>query len=227
MSASLAVSVNASKGGSGGRRCCCRGVLDLWGRLPLLHPLGMFHCFWDVLVMVLLIYTCMEVPVTLAFNIALTLDHFTGVLSLCIDLMLLTDIVITFRTAYFDVWDQLSLVQSQALICKRYLSGWFWIDFFTSLPFEFMLPPSSTSEIVKMFRILRFIRIIKMLRLIKMMKVFDGFISRFVVREFLIFLKLNGLQLALCGGWLIAINGMIGWHWLWWWLLVHWLRADS
>ena len=168
---------------------CCGFLVGLWLRLPMLHPLGMFHCVWDVLVMVLLIYTCMEVPVTLAFNISLDINRFTGILSLSVDLILLTDILVTLRTAYFDRWDQLSLVRDQKLIIKRYLRGWFFIDFFTSLPFEFMLPPSSAGEIVKMFRILRFIRIIKMLRLIKMMKVFDGFISRFVVREFLIFLK--------------------------------------
>ncbi len=144
-----------------------------------------------MVVMFLLIYTCMEVPVTLAFNIDLTLSHFSGVNALVIDILLLTDVVITFRTAYFDKWDRLRLVIDPHQIAKRYLTGWFLIDFLTSVPFEFMLPGTTMAKMVKIFRIFRFVRIIKMLRLLKMMKLFDGIMSQFVIREALLLLRFD------------------------------------
>ena len=90
--------------------------------------------------MILLVYTCMEVPVTLAFNVELSLSEVSGIVALAIDILLLCDILITFRTAYFDKWNRNVLVMDQWSVAKRYFCGWFLIDFVTSVPLEFMLP---------------------------------------------------------------------------------------
>ena len=161
-------------------------------RVPVLHPFGVFHCVWDIVVMLVLVYTCMEVPMTLAFNIELSLSDITGIMSLSFDILLLTDIAVTFRTAYFDKWDRLNLVANPGSIARRYLCGWFVIDLFTSMPFEFMVGTDSNaaSDLFDVFRMLRFVRIIKMLRLFKMMKIFDDVVSQIAAREFLLSLKL-------------------------------------
>ena len=86
---------------------------------------------WDLVVLIVLIITCIEVlsfscfsaicawirvfrqyvsillsnhqvPYTLGFNIDLTLDMPFGVVSLLIDCFLLVDVAVNFRTAYFD-----------------------------------------------------------------------------------------------------------------------------
>eukprot|EP01083_Nonionella_stella_P129893 394146_1 len=159
-------------------------------RLPIFHPFGPFRCFWDFLVMIMLVYTCVEVPVTLAFNVALVLKSVSGVISFTIDIALLIDIVIAFRTAYFDKWDRLRLIIDECSIARRYIFGWFFIDLVTSIPFEFIF--QSAGDIlffVKVLRVFRFIRIIKILRLFKMIKYFDGFMSQFVTRELLLLFK--------------------------------------
>lgn len=141
--------------------------------------------------MFVVVYTCMEIPLTLAFNIELTLNDTAGCLSLSMDILLLTDIVVHFRTAYFDKWDRLNLVRDPRSIARKYICGWFFIDLFTSMPFELALPTTheTTGHIFDIFRMLRFVRIIKMVRLFKMMKIFDDVVSQIAAREFLLFLK--------------------------------------
>jgi len=168
-------------------------------RLPILHPFGSFHCVWDILIILVLVYSCFEVPVTLAFNLELSLHHPLGILSFSMDCSLLLDIVVTFRTAYYNKWDHLNLVRDPKSIAIQYLKGWFFIDLLTSLPFEFIVEFVSVDTysdtvifglpIFDIFRLLRFVRIIKMLRLFKMMRIFDDVVDQIAAREFLIFLK--------------------------------------
>ena len=172
-------------------KCCYMIYCCSWISyyIPILHPFGPFRCFWDFAVMLMLIYTCIEVPVTLAFNVDLAFDHYSGYIAFSIDILLLIDILITFRTAYFDKWDRLRLIIDECEIAKKYICGWFFIDLLTSIPFEFMLPASNIVKFVKVFRVFRFVRIVKILRLFKMIKYFDGFMSQFVIRELLVILK--------------------------------------
>lgn len=184
--------------------------------IPILHPFGPFRCFWDFFVMLMLIYTCIEVPVTLAFNVNLDFNHYSGIIAFCIDILLLIDVIITFRTAYFDKWDRLRLIIDECEIAKRYIMGWFFIDIITSIPFEFMLPKNNYVKFVKVFRIFRFVRIVKILRLFKMIKYFDGFMSQFVIRELLValkFLKILALMvlfahLSACGWFFVGYTTM-------------------
>ena len=193
--------------------CCC-SLISYY--IPILHPFGPFRCFWDFFVMIMLIYTCIEVPVTLAFNVTLDFTHYSGIIAFCIDVLLLIDVLITFRTAYFDRWDRLRLIIDECEIAKRYICGWFFIDLITSIPFEFMLPRNNLVKFVKVFRVFRFIRIVKILRLFKMIKYFDGFMSQFVIRELLVtlkFLKILALMvlfahLSACGWFFVGYNTM-------------------
>lgn len=81
--------------------------------------------------MVLLMYTCIEVPMTIAFEIELNLGQPFGTTAFLIDMLLLIDVIINFRTAYFDRWDKLTLIISDTAIIKNYFYGWFFFDFIT------------------------------------------------------------------------------------------------
>ena len=78
-------------------------------------------------------YTCIEVPTTIAFEIELNLGQPFGTIAFLIDMLLLIDCCINFRTAYFDKWDKLTLIISDVAIVKKYLYGWFFFDFITVL----------------------------------------------------------------------------------------------
>jgi len=82
--------------------------------------------------MVLLIYTALYVPFIVCF--IETTSDFGFVLDLFVDALFLSDIVITFLTALENKQGLFDVRRSK--ICKSYCSGWFFIDFFTSIPFQ-------------------------------------------------------------------------------------------
>jgi hypothetical protein len=90
---------------------------------------------WDMYVMVLLLYTALYVPVKVAFFDETS--DFMFAFDLIVDFSFLTDIVLTFFTSVEDT-DANGITRmfyDKAEIAKRYLSGWFLIDLFTSIPF--------------------------------------------------------------------------------------------
>lgn len=198
--------------------------------IPILHPLGPVRwyiyllclyvykevnicdtCFcnvctnsmWDFLVMIMLIYTCFELPFTIAFNIHLNFSNSDvlpfAIIAISFDILLLFDVILNFRTAYFDKYDDLRLVTNAKSIAKKYIKGWFFIDFLTSIPLEFVVPPeqSNIASYLKLLRIFRLFRIVKMLRLLKMLKIFDGIMKRFSIRELVIFAKMSRIVAAM------------------------------
>ena len=87
--------------------------------IPIMNPMGTFRSIWNVIVTIVILYTCIEIPYTIAFDITLSLQETTGRLALASDMLLLTDIIINFRTAYFDNYDNLHLVTNPKKIAKR------------------------------------------------------------------------------------------------------------
>ena len=144
--------------------------------------------------MVGLIYTCIEVPITLSFNINLHLNSSLGVMALFIDLLLLFDCCINFRTAYFDKYDRLKLISNQYDITKKYLTSWFLIDLLSSLPYQLMDGNNDNPNAHLTFGLLRSFKI---LRLIKMIRIFNKFTKTIVSREVKSIIKLAKLLLSM------------------------------
>ncbi len=71
-------------------------------------------------VMIALIYTCLEIPFTLGFGLTLSLDDTMGKIAFSIDLFLLCDVIVNFRTAFFDEYDSLLIITDGWEIAKRY-----------------------------------------------------------------------------------------------------------
>ena len=172
-------------------KCCCF-VCRLSSAL-IFHPVGPFRCCWDLFIMLLLIYTSIEIPYTISFGQAQSI-LFVG---LFVDAFLLIDIFLNFHTAYFDKYDNLRLVTNKKYICKKYFRTWFVIDFVTCIPFDFIfefysIDPRNGKALVyiKLLRIFRLLRIIKILRFVKMLRIFDAFMKQFIVREVIVFMKL-------------------------------------
>eukprot|EP01084_Bolivina_argentea_P022792 42392_1 len=147
---------------------CMDKFCRLFSKLPMLSPFGPFRASWDVLVMFMLIYTSLEVPFTLGFGIELQLTgkyYKFGFIALFIDICLLTDIVLNFRTAFFDKYDDLRLITNPTKIAKKYIKAWFVLDLFTSFPFEFILPDSinyqsnNDQQFATYFKVLRIFRL--------------------------------------------------------------------
>ena len=151
--------------------CCCT--------CPILHPYGAFKIVWDLIVSVVIVISALEIPLTMAFDIPVTFETGIGIMSFCIDIFLLCDICVTFRTAYFDHWDPLRLIINPRVIAIHYAKGWFVFDLITSFPFTFLAPFGEAEEDgltgVKILRLVRLLRLLRVFRIYKMLG---------IVREF-------------------------------------------
>ena len=85
-----------------------------------------------------LIYTALFTPFNIAFEDEKS--FLRKYLDYGADLVFLLDIIINFVSSYFDNED--NLVVEHKKIAINYLKGWFWIDFISIIPFEFIFPDS-------------------------------------------------------------------------------------
>ena len=81
--------------------------------------------------------------------------------------------ILSFRTGYLQGDD---LITDKSLIASRYLRGFFWVDLFSTVPFDkiavLIWPDMNGSKvrIVKMIRLLRLGRLFKLMRILKFEK---------------------------------------------------------
>lgn len=123
------------------------------------------------------------------------LTNTLGIIAFSIDILLLIDIGLNFRTQYYDKWDRLLLHTDPFDIAKRYFKGWFWLDLATSFPLEFIVDEEGNhstgfTTYIKVLRIFRLLRILKILRVIRVMKMFDGLTNMLLTREVFFVLRL-------------------------------------
>ena len=95
-------------------------------------PSNKYKKAWDVLIIVLLIYTAIYVPYKVCFLD--TTSDFQFIFDLMVDACFLTDIVFNFMTAFEEEGGM--LIYDKTTIAKNYLKGWFSIDLMTSIPFQ-------------------------------------------------------------------------------------------
>lgn len=98
----------------------------------MIFPKDSKKLYWDILIMLLLVYTGLFVPYSVCF-IENTPDGLFA-WSLVVDFLFMTDLVLTFFTAYEDP-DTGELITDRVEIAKNYFKLWFWIDLVTSIPF--------------------------------------------------------------------------------------------
>jgi len=140
-------------------------IVNAW----VFHPREPIRIFWDVLVLVVMIYIIIATPISLCFQISFSVSHAWSIVDLVVDGIFLTDVIINFNTAYFK---NSKLVTSRRNIALRYLSGWFFVDIVTSIPLEWIIGlshPESTrfSKLTMFLKFARIARLLKLLRLIR------------------------------------------------------------
>lgn len=172
--------------------------LDKFNATTIIHPFSTFRFLWDSFIMIILVFTCFEIPLTLAFSIETSnLNTTYGIFVLMIDVVLCTDILLNFRTAFYHKFDALALVANPKIIAKKYLKSWFIIDFITSFPFEFLIPHQydlgGAPAILRAFRIVRLIRLFKLVRFFRMLKLVNTFLREFMGAKSTLFIRLTRL----------------------------------
>jgi len=156
----------------------------------VVHPTSSFIRRWVFLVFVLVYYNLLLVPVRVAFDESFrsgktsevdgmkhTLDILEG-LDWVIDVLFLFDIVVNFRTGYFEKppGRPARLVMDVQSIRLRYLRFWFWVDLLALAPsvatkiWEGAVVVVGDDNALQVTELFRFVRVIRLLRLLKLFR---------------------------------------------------------
>ena len=126
---------------------------------------------WDVVVLVALLFITLVVPVRLVF----TQNESSAWIFIyaLIDLIFLTDIVMTFFTTYTDQHTSLEETRHKR-IAWNYVKTWLIFDIFSVIPFDYLLFAIQQDEnnAFDLFMFSKFARVYKLLRLTRVFKVF-------------------------------------------------------
>ena len=83
--------------------------------------------------------------------------------------MFFCDILIIFNTAYFD--ENFKVVDDRKVIAYKYLTGWFFIDIMSILPFDLILNATDLNSLVRFARIGRLYKLVRLTRLLKVLRI--------------------------------------------------------
>ena len=135
----------------------------------MILPDSKFRQLWDLLVLVIAVYSGITIPLIIIFNIFS--DLFCDISGWIITAVFLGDIIVKFNTA---VPGRGKLILNRKEIAKKYLSSWFIIDLFASVPMCFVSKFFTVGRLGKIVGILRLNRLLKLLRISKSLKRLAG-----------------------------------------------------
>ncbi|XP_032219964.2 potassium voltage-gated channel subfamily H member 6 isoform X3 [Nematostella vectensis] len=138
---------------------------------------SLFKAIWDWLILILVMYTAIEIPYTVVFSLPYQvikentpiwfLSDVTPlhVCNLWVDLMFIVDIFINFRSTYV-AQDSDEIISNPKNIGLHYLKTWFVVDFFAAIPFEFMINPTKegAATLMGLFKTARLLRLVRVAR---------------------------------------------------------------
>jgi CRP-like cAMP-binding protein len=136
-----------------------------------INPDGIFKKIWETTKFCLLLYTLLYLPTKVAFiddnNFVLLYWIDKG-----IDVIFVSDIFLTFFT---PVYVKVDMIISLKDIAKNYISGWFFPDVISVMPFEdFMTLIGRKSTSVELLAgLTKAFRLMRLMRLIRLFKAFD------------------------------------------------------
>ena len=118
--------------------------------MPLSHTDSRANLLWSCVVLFFTILVAIFTPIELAwFNVPGPTHSVTGTTIMrysngVTDVVFFLDIAVQFNMAFH--MDNGQFVTSRAAIAKHYLKGWFWIDFVSAFPWEYVLTRGTGNE---------------------------------------------------------------------------------
>jgi hypothetical protein len=153
------------------RKRIAQAKLD--GATTIIDPDGGFRRNWDFAQMLLLIYVAFGVPFRLGFDVPVILWSFWFWFDALVDVYFVSDIFISFRTAFYNSRGELEV--HPTIIKKHYLQSWFVVDTASCFPGSYISyiygddgkSSSKTIKLLRMFRLLKLLRLARFNRLIQ------------------------------------------------------------
>ena len=128
---------------------------------------------WDLVTLVLLLFTAVVTPVEVAF-LETSMWSIMFWINRSVDALFVIDIFLNFFVAVVDPEDG-QLVFHHPTIIKTYLKGWFTIDVISVMPFDMLSLIFNNGEVgkLKILRVLRLLRLMKLLRILRAGRIFQ------------------------------------------------------
>lgn len=99
---------------------------------------------WDLMISIILLVTCITTPFDLAFQEETDAATNYVIFRYVIDFLFGIDIIINFNSAtqnqIFEIEDD------RTTLSLNYFKGWFWVDFLSIIPFEFIVKSIAMSS---------------------------------------------------------------------------------
>jgi len=133
---------------------------------------------WDVVIIVLLLFTASVTP----FEVGFCKTSFNALFGInrLVDLCFTIDMVFQFLLPVTDA-ESGTQIRDLGEIAKRYIRGWFIIDIVSIFPFDTLALLLNTSGKLKIFRVIRLARLAKLLRMLRAGRMFQRWESRLAI----------------------------------------------
>jgi len=127
---------------------------------------------WDLLIIFLSVYNSFQIPFEIAFDPPTMKSTGFYVLNSLIDLVFTLDIVVNFRTTFYDI-ETGDEVFDWKRTGRAYLKSRFTIDLLSTIPFDniALIFTSSSSPVLQLFSLLKLVRVSRLGRIIERMNV--------------------------------------------------------
>ena len=133
----------------------------------LISPQNVYKLHWDILITIVLLYSCVSTPVQIALY-----ENLTGsaqVVNWIIDILFLIDIFIMFNSSILD--ENFEVIDDRCTIIKTYLKGWFLIDVIAIIPFDLIVDDGGgAANLIRYARIGRITKLLKLMKLMRLIK---------------------------------------------------------
>ena len=146
-------------------------MIDLVLNFFLISPDNNTLMKWNFCMSNILLFSCVTEPIQLAF-LSEEETKFWRITNQTVDILFMIDIIVCFNTAFINLED-LSINRNRWEISKKYLKGWFFIDFIAIVPFDKILSSGSFNSLVRFTRIGRLSKLIKLTRLLRVLKILN------------------------------------------------------
>ena len=125
----------------------------------IIYPDDKWKVLFDFFIAVLTVYFCVIVPYRLCFSTEAS-STLTQV-ELMFDGFFFIDIALRFRCA---IQYQAMIIDDWKIIAKKYLKAWFWIDVFSSFPFQIFAKSLSFARLGRLLRISKLFKLSRVFR---------------------------------------------------------------
>ena len=157
-----------------------------------IHPNRKWKQFWDVCILLLVVFSAVHIPLLLAFPDLPDI----GVWQIIVDVLFIVDFFLCFRTGFVRPDNEIELEQGK--IVSHYLKTWFPIDFAACFPLDIFFQEqegsaddASSKQVKALLRLLKLPRLLRLGRLLKFLARFK-YAGAMKIVKFILLLILVG-----------------------------------